>query len=743
MLDQLQKEYIAEKTLKDLYKKGTIPNYIDFISMLNKLYRYKTFGKPFFNPIGAAKGLVVNPAFIESNAVSIKQDIELLFQDILDLKSQEVIISSGTYGQYKQLKQKVDQLIQELDIYLQKFDPQITGTFFDNFTNTNNIDLQDTTAFVDTINSYVSLPISINSSIKYNTNNIKIISEQYSSNYKTVGGPFLSVFNDYTDQIWQASFNKDDHYQIVINLTGKDIVPTHINEVQINRIVINSIGQFNISIEGSTDQLNWFSISNKQISTTTTFSFNSSWVLFLRFTITNASQLIGIRHIDISQVGTSNYGLLYSKLYTSDSPIYSFNFSNKQDVPYGTIINHYIQAGVGNDWVSIQPGKVNVGTSINKTIVFSDTLSADNPSDSISLYYYPINLSQPPIINSGELKRGINQFNVESIHYDFASKADPNHIPDINDWKLGFTHNNYMSSLGSNSGDYPPLPASGTASFIMNYSNSQQDWWGIYLRDKSRGSNLVSNYSYKLTTYIYSDRNVTINNFGGGVYVRDPTNPVATISPTKTLAYGWSFYINGNRVAKDNKFYVTAVPGSGSLTSAQGISFPVALELGWNKIEVLVYIPPDSYLDDGLQTGFNIFLLFRPNLFSFSIPTQGQFSFAPNIIEYPIWADGINLSRVTEFYLKWNVTKNNHDYWAWRIDPSSGVATQALLNYNPMITSNQTIDGKFTGNNPQFNLSYIYISQPINSILYKAELKKDQNATQPPKLYSYSFSLIR
>ena len=118
MIADIQRRKIAEALLKVFYKKGYIPNYKEFIEMLQKKYRFKEFGKPLFTPRGAARGMVVDPLALKSNVEEIKEDLDTAFTDLKDLLYNFNIQSNGMYGEFLQLRQRLIGLNEDLDTLL-------------------------------------------------------------------------------------------------------------------------------------------------------------------------------------------------------------------------------------------------------------------------------------------------------------------------------------------------------------------------------------------------------------------------------------------------------------------------------------------------------------------------------------------------------------------------------------------------------------------------------------------------
>lgn len=737
MLANLQKKIISEKILKLFYQKGTIPTYSEFLALLNKNFRWKEFGKPFFIPRGAARNLKVDPQALKDNVTEIRDDLSLLFQDTSSLGEQELIIETGLYGEIKELKYKLMELSEEIDAKLLNQYNLGNSLFFDNFRNTDKIDLSRTSCYIDTSIGYASLPADASSSVRLSADSMKLINEAYSSGYKSIGSSFLSIFSDYLNETWQALLPNSGFYQAIVNITGGDVVEGHSQEAEINKISVDPLTPLTLNIDYSVDGVNWTTIASKQISSLSVFEFDPVWVLFLRFTVSGSSK-VGIRRVEIGKIGTIGTAELVSKALISPSVLYSMNFQVQEDIPYGTKIDHFIAFSPDSaNWQQITEGPINIAGSKYNTITFGASADFSQAESLVSANI----LLQQPIQESGKLQRGFNQVKVEAFGFNWDSNADPNHIPDISDWSSpkGQVLSCYMGAdyLGT---DAAPIPASlpgNKTSFIYQYSNSQQDYWAVAVVAHGVGPVLTPNYNYKITTYLYSDRNFLLNNAAGGLYAIGGSSQY-----NLSNAIGWSLYINGNRIAYDNKVYcVSSSPGSGIIPVISGKSFPVSIQPGWNKIELLVYMPTLSNINNTfVNPGGEIplVLLFRPNIFNFT-PSQDSITrFTPQVDSYPIWADGSFLKRVSKFYLQWNVPIWNRDYWAWNTDPASGIVTGLLLNYNPA-SKNFSIDGTFSGSNPNFLLTYTYIDNPAYTIYYKAVLSRTPASNIAPKLYSYKF----
>lgn len=751
MIQRLQKIKLVNNIIKKYYLKGIIPEVKNILDIISTKYQNKKFGEPFFTPNLALFGSTRKAEDIKSNFVEIQEDFEILNESILELDTTYRDITNLSYNKYLSKKQKLIELTEKLNYLTNKESSSFIGSFYDVFRNTSKINLSKTKGiYVDTKLGNATLSPSLEGIYKLNTENITVVNETKPDNFKLISGSILSGFNLIENQYYQILLDNNT-YSFELNLTSKEIIKGSGNEVYLNKINIDPISSYNLKIEYSTDRLNWNTLVSTDVLGYNSFDFEPVWTLFLRFSFTGRGS-IGYRSIELFNVDTGSYGELFSNQFLSTYPIYQLDFSYDQNTPYGTSIEHFISTSPENGWTKITKGSFFFGPdTYNKLIIDSSGFVVDNTNNPSSLYCYSVTGNPTAIYSTGELFRGYGQVKVDCFGFDYSSFSDPNHIPRIEDWinPPGVVSSCYMSPSGTTS--TVSFPTTGTSSFIFNYTNSTQTYWGVscQARHSSGGTNvslLTDKHSYKLTTYLYSDRDILINNFGGGIYIKDPTNPTTPPSNvSNSLTIGWSMYINSERVASDNKYYSPAtIPGSGSMTSDDGYTFPVNLKQGWNKIELLTYVPDSTYLDSRLKNGWNIMLLFRPNIFNFSLSSSDSFSYAPAATEYPIWADGITLKKVSEFYLENIVKPWDFSSWAWRVSSTSGTVASFLLNYNPMYsTDSKTIDGRYKGSPTKFLLKYNYNNTNFNSFYYKAVFSRTSQSTHSPKLTGYKFTVLK
>lgn len=731
MIAQIQHNRVLNRVLKKIYERGRTASLAELKAALMRAFAGKTAGLPLFHPRMVANTQVIDPEVLTNNLTEIKEDIDNLHDAFNEFLETEAITFGATTGEALRLKHRAMKLKEDLDSILLMESSAGQDILFDNFRDNTKVNLEKTTAFINTAGGFATLPLAPNRTVYYTPNNIKVIKEVTSPKVKLLADNFLNVFTPCGNELWQAVIPENESYLIEINLTGKEVIPGHSNEVELNRIFIEPVGTISIRIDSSVDGFNWKRLIGENIQTGTYFNIEPTWALFLRFTVEGTGH-VGIRQIELGKTGTSSTATLYSKALTANTSIYNLIFKTNEELPHGTEINHYISTEENGTWSRITPGKITLLDTIEKSVVFSDALTAEV---STGLYKYTTP-DAAAILESGILRRGISQCKVTAMPFDWQPKGDKYHIPEIEDFQknLGNQLHTYMSVYESLSGTtIAPSGVRSTAkSFIITYSNEEQSWWGVPIISAT-GTILNKNYNYKISTYLYSDRDVIIDNAGGGIYALTGTF-------TGIKGAGWSLYINDRRIAYDNAIYsVLAIPGSGTLTTATGKSFPLALKAGWNKIDLLVYMPDNTVLTANV-TDYPMALLLRPCIFDFNLPDQYNWSYVPKQQEYPIWADGAPMPRVSEFFLRWNTRPLDNDFWAWRVSMATGTPEAVLVNYNAKSGTN-TIDGIYKGSDTIFQLKYKTDYKPTNTIYYKAELKKTVDTAQTPLLRGYSFTV--
>lgn len=732
MISTVQKARIIDRILKELFLKGKTPRIGEIREKLAKLLVNKQVGMPIFTPRAVAGKNIVDPNVLRANATEIKEDIDTLADAIVEILEEEAVVFGASVGEIQELKNRLTKIKEDLEAHLNQEHNQGREVLFDNFRDSSKIDLENTTAFISTAGGYVTLPTSEKETVVFPARDISLVKEQVGENVKVLGSNFVGVFSDYADKVWQAEFTNQDTYIADVNLTGKSVIAGHENEVYINRIFVDPLTPVNIEISVSTDGLNWEIVANSSITNQTYFSFGPVWALFIRFKISGIGHL-GIRQISIGKVATVESATLRSKALKASKGLYSLLFNVKEEVPPGTSISHYFSTKQGGPWSPIYPGKVSVLEETRTNETFSTEATLDTTS---SLYKYQIHSSNA-IIESGELKRGVSQFKVSAFSFDWEMRGDTYHIPQVTDYEenLGHILTCYMSPATGVTGlnIAPQEIINNKSSFIINYTSGDQRWWGVPLVSSGKLV-LRPNYNYKITTYLYSDRELLLSNAGGGIYALGG-------SFTGVKGIGWALVINDLRVVYDNSIFVVAsIPGTGAFTTETGRAFPLSLQNGWNKIELFIYVPGENDLTSILTQ--NMVLLLRPDIIDFRLPDSDNWNYTPKQTEYPIWADGTTMKRVSEFYLKWNVPILNNDYWAWGISAASGTPSHVVINYNPTISSN-TIDGRYRGSNEIFQISYLTDYSQTTDLYYRCDLARSPGTARAPSLYSYEFiSLI-
>jgi len=561
--------------------------------------------------------------------------------------------------------------------------------------------------------------------------NAKIIGEESTIKATT---PFSTTY-DMSGKSWYIDLKDGGTYTSVINLTGKEVVKGHENEVQANSIEFEALATLTVKFDLSTDGLNWVPVVPAvSITGRSRFNFEPTWALFLRVVISGTG-VVGARNLFVHKLTYAESAVFQTTLIQPGTAFSALAFEPKAKLPNGTSIEHYIVNSSTPDGVGtrIEPGLVSTQHNVQTTI--TPPASSFSLDTIPNLYTYTLDSTYNPIIETAQLYRGYQQWMASAVDYSWLIQGDQYHIPQLADWGTmeGTTQQVYMSCypvVGAGASWLPSGLIATSGTIISTYSGT--DSWTVF--DFSSGSTLMvkPNYNYRFTTKVYMDRDVVLENGAAGIF--------ANASPGTTLqGFGWAIYLNGNRLAADNNVYtMSSLPSTGSLSSSQGKNFQWTLIQGWNTIDVLVCVP--SNMTTTLLSGCAVGLFVRPDLFTIELPNTSIATGDAPMSAYPLWAESEPLRRVSEFYLKAITPPWNKGDWAFRLS-SRGEPTSVLLNYSPSIL--QTLDGKLKGSDQAFYLkSYTdYGDNP--GFYYRAVLRRASTAGTTPSLTGYRFSTMR
>lgn len=728
MIQTVQKKRVLNRILDRILRGGRVPTAREAITEVSKAFIGKVVGGPLYSPIVVGPTSVVDPKTLTTNVVDVVEDINTLYEGVTVDITDNAETSLGFAVEAGRLTNRLNLAAGKIDSFLASALSFGTSVVDENLKTADKIDLSRTTTFIDYGSGKATLPPSTKESGHHSLGGATLTNESYSV---TPLSSFTQVFQPEGDKVWYIRLGPKDYYSATINLTAGKIMLGHSQEIEINSIEVEAVAPLTVAFEVSTDNLNWTQVVNAtSISGVHRFDFEAVWALYLRVRI-SGDGLVGLRHLYVRKLICSESAVFQSRALTPASNITILNFTPKESTPNGTSIEHYIGFQPEGPWVRIESGAVPTNPVVNET----QTPAASGFSDAIvtGLWAYDISTNfNTPTVDLSVLNRGYQQFHVEALGYDWTSRGDATHTPELNDWKTmtGTIQSVFMSEFatgGSGSIIVPANMVAASGSFLNTYTGADS-WLALGL---CNGTTLVQvpSTNYRLTTYLYMDRDVVVENAAAGVFA------IGTITGSATPV-GWAVYVNGDRVVADNQIYdVGSIPGSGSMEAGSGKNFQVQLLTGWNRLEILLYVPSEVTVSG--MGNLQVALMMRPNLFAFQLPTKSYSAGDLPLTAYPIWGDRWPMRRVSEFYLRLVTPSWDRSQWAYRLDPLTGLPTHLLLNYDPEVLN--TLDGRFAGNTPALQLKYPVDSENTESFYYRAVLRRLSGAVTTPTLSGYSF----
>lgn len=730
MIGTVQRKRLVQSALLDFLRSGRVPSVKKLISEVTRRLQGRSTGLPLFIPTLVGPTSIIEPKTLKGNLEAVVEDLETLNEGLGSAATTFSQTDTAMALKVGALHRRLHSASSTISSRLLSALSLGVSVVDDDLKTSDNVDVTRTTAFVDYANGQAMLPPSTSESGLHLMLGAKIVEETGKAK------PLVSFSTVYdgTGKSWYAEFGEKSSYSATINLTGKPVIAGHANEIQANSIEIEALSDVTVGLDLSTDGMNWVQVvPSTQISGRRRYNFEPTWSLFLRVRL-EGSGAVGIRSLYVHKLICSESAVFQTKLIQPAGAYYSLAFTPQVILPNGASIEHYLVDGSSPDGpgTAINPGVVSLYSKIQVT---STPAASDFTVDSIpNLYTQAISTgSYIPIVESAELYRGYQQFKVEVLDYSWLKQGDEFHIPQLSDWStMGGTPQVGVMSQSGVVGSGATLVTSGqtTSGTLLGSYTTTETWTTMAL---SSGSVLLvrPNYNYKLTTKVYLDRDIVIENGAAsilalGTYATNPTS------------IGWALYVNGNRLAADNTVYgLAAVPSTGSLGAAEGRNFQLALVKGWNTVEILLSVPDGLVVAD--LSSFQVAFFLRPDIFSLQLPTVSLGTSDAPMSSYPIWAESAPLRRVSEFYLKGVVSPWDRGSWALRL--YEGEPTHIILNYDP--DNSLTLDGRNRGSVPNFYLKYFVDYGTPSGFYYRAVLRRSSSINTTPSLLGYQFATTR
>lgn len=588
---------VVDKIIKEELQKGRVPSLDDVISRVNKFFAGSKLGRPFTKYRPAKSREESNPDDWNQTIEEIYQDLLLLHQENTDQVSR--IISGFDY--YEVEKRKLDRQIDELQntidelLLLNNNADGYLYSIYEDFTTLRNIDLSNTTAWIDLRERCATVQLSKVGNLELDLSDAQIYGEPLSPANpvsSTDIEPIYNVLDDSINTFWI--------HKLVTNSTGPITYRVHLkldgSPTTKLKIEPHVTGPTTFTVYWSEDNgINFRIMGSSAEQRTISFNYNEARFTDLRIDIIKETHdeltdlgngsvgyvyYFGILNISLLKVGYEYSGIVQSvprpvlDRQGNRVPADQISLDVVDDVPPGCSINYYVAIADENpEWQPITPFK-QADSEFPKVIDLKN-LSSFHPVLGLSAStltpqdMYPAN---EQYINGLAFYKLSSDMAISSDRKILYSQESPFLYKGIDQWKIEFFQDAKSEYHEPSYNDWADAPKSTN----VVYRAARQPLT-FYQQE--------SQMNYRISSWVYMEKQTASSI---EIRARSLTNKSATVL-TKTNV---RIYVNNKQVANC------------SLGTATPVSLPFAA--GWNSIVILVYKHDDKEFDLPLDLNFSL-----------------------------------------------------------------------------------------------------------------------------------------
>jgi hypothetical protein len=670
LIERSQRSVLFEEAARLALTRSQIDNVSDFYAELVGYNDYLPDTKPRYGfpmaPLYKPQtGSVIDVPKIRKYFEVLGRDLEVTDSAVTELENKLAQMSLEVWARMAILKNRSSDIEKTTSLEKERAAIQATWSFAETFSNVFYINMNTTTAWIDTAEGSATLPL------LEKEQNIKS-SELILSDFSTsdLGGFLSSTPDMMIDGLdttnWRTFFTSPE--------TQTYVVYDLKTPVDIIGVFINPVG-FGINTTLEIDSGNGFiTIFKKIIYKKETIPFESLGARRIKLTYTTSESVLpkvaGIKNL-VFYKGTS---IKSAKIFSS-ALVPSFEFNEvridwkAKSIP-NTSVNFYFSTD-NSTWTPVSNG---VWFSDNPTTKSSVNIDLQDLTEE-GILYVSSSLGDIALSNSdGELSVGENQFEISAIRYLSLQEGEYPHDPNLDDFsdkKYNKCWCGTNTTVQAASGAASPVqlrlaaniihPQLKKGKFLFGGQSVNSEFPGITFLPLSGGlvnSSFQTNYTYRFKCHLFADEDafVTEGLFWFLQGFRD--------AGKKTFAevgksYGaFSIFVNGVKVAGETQPWTLFSNNTYSENSVNtGKNFSFSLEKGWNTFEILIYtVSPLEIEEDKFSSE-------EPYL---------QITISPNPLDKK-FRNKHGISRVSgsglfkpiqEFDLMWNTSKDPTN-WAW------------------------------------------------------------------------------
>ena len=420
-INTIQKRKFLNNIYKLFYSTGKKPSDSDIIQAFNQYFSYNNFDEPVkldINKLLATN--TVDGNIINELMINTLLNIEVLYDCIMENNEQVFSVVTALNSKIDNLRAKRKELESKIDqlIFANANSDGFFYSYLENFASTEKVDLDKTTAFIDTVNNNVTIPkITSEFSNQITVNNVisSNIKSSISYNGRLVNGNvsvnnFDLVFDGLNDTYWSYEYQAvapgivSMTFDIPINTTFpiSKIEGSLISETPCSIFVKASPASTNdseiIKTKNSKEDFNRFSfiIPNTAYSTISITLYKSEPDRIIQHPTNPYSYSFGIRELSIGSSYYDDQASLISSpisIPTTDNSllgISAVSLESRQQVVSGTKLTYYVAQDIENasniydfNWIPIEPSNLD-SDSQPKIINLIDSVYRLEYIDSVS-----------------------------------------------------------------------------------------------------------------------------------------------------------------------------------------------------------------------------------------------------------------------------------------------------------------------------------------------------------------------
>lgn len=728
IIEKIQKQILFEEASKKSISEMRLRNLRE---IYEELLPQTDVGKQIYNsplsPVYIARTEdVINIGRIADFFKGLVRDHRVLSQAVSELEASVAYMNIEFWNRVQRNKAHLTKLVKELEAEKSKISQGGTWSFVETFSSTLNLNMQTTTAWIDTSEGVATLP-SLGEERTVSNDKIVVESSTPPENGSFLGSSPYDCLDSLQDTNWRVRFTKPNTLSTLSLIFDK---PYPISAINIDLVGFGVRVRVECQIGNSPE---WVPVVDSVIFSKDTLPVGLKNVTKVRFYLepseTSLPKIVGFKNLTFY---TSNVGKTASIFSTELLPTYNYNeikIGYKGKFPDDTSVRIYYANSPTGSWKEATDSwsMVRDSYTTEKTIQSYLLTTYDKWLYSFSIPDQAINLQE------GSLDVGVNQVEIKAFRKDWSGQGENPKVLSHKDFE-----DNPIARTWTSLGNF----VVGGNLILQNYNASS-----LANANIRRGGIPI----FQRTQTSFDDADLCIVPFNGDED-NQPLQPAYNYSfQFKVYCSKESFYedgkywfLQGHRQAGSRSFreigksygavsvYVNDVlviadsqPGTIysdntlETTAESGKNFDIKLLEGWNTITIFIScVDYNLFSPDPSDMG-DPYLQFNMNPSFFSSKFQQEMNI------HKIVGSG-SYKPVSEFDLLWNLPESP-TFWSWRSDRRAAV-------FNT--TSVRPIDGFLRGVYPTSKLMYksTNINQEIEPLYLWARISRGDNLNYNPIL---------